>query len=225
MSQDLSDGGQEGAAGGSMPGRFVAATTLTIRSRGGGMMLPDLPGELRSEQLRAVYLEPDPTQASGLGLKTVDQVEWDRTRKYAYNRYWQARLAAREPITQDHIQEWKRFIGLGFMGNVAWGVVGDAARHGLLSPHQVTELLAEELNSYAERMLKARQLLQQRGPVDQALMDALLNLRAAWALHELIDTSRTADEWAVLERAAGDHRLSRIHRHDLAQALRLHQTR
>ncbi|MEU5884142.1 hypothetical protein [Spirillospora sp. NPDC047279] len=184
-------------------------------------MLPDLPDTIHGEALRAVYLEPDPAQANVLGLDAVTQDEWDRTRKYAYARYWQARLTAGEPITRQHLQEWKRFTGLAFMGGVAWGIVGDAAKHDLLSPDQITGLLEGEPNDYAERTLKARRLLQQRTRLDQALIDALLDLRAAWALHDLIGACRTAGERSVLEQAAGDRRLSRNHRHHLAQALRL----
>ena len=81
---------------------------------------------------------------------------------------------------------WREAAKADFLRNVALGIMGDAARANLLSRAQIDRLLGDELNPYAQRALSARRVLMDRNAVDAALIDALLNERAAWALHELL---------------------------------------
>jgi hypothetical protein len=183
------------------------------------LAIPDLPGALTPDQLRAIYDEAEPSRASSLGLKETSPEEWERVRKYAYARYWQGRLATRAPIEESGIETWKRSAALSFLHNVACGIMGDAARANLLTSSQVDDLLTCELTAYARRALTARRLLMSRKMVDACLIDTLLDVRGAWALHELLHGDLDANAIAALASAIGDRRLSRAERHDLRRAL------
>jgi hypothetical protein len=183
-------------------------------------LIPEIPESLTQEELRGLYRAEDARAAAAFGLPAGDDEAWGRARKYAYARYWERRLADGRAITTDEVDEWKRFVGAAFMGNVAWGVVGDTARAGLLGEDSIADL--ERLpgaTSYATRQLRARALL--ASPlVDEALVGALLDVRSAWALHELLSRPLEAEEFRAMEAAAADPRLSRADRHELRQALR-----
>ncbi len=184
----------------------------------------ELLNRLSQPDLEAIYADA-PGAAEHPGIHPADLDERERWRKYAYSRYWENRLNEGRRISAEEIQEWQRYIQLDFLNNIASSVVGDAARRNLLPEDAIPRLQATPgLTPYASRQLRARAALTKSG-VEPALVDELLDLKAHWALHELLTRDLGEIEVALLEAAAQDKRVSRIERHHLREALREREKR
>lgn len=182
-------------------------------------MLDVLAG-LGPPDLKAIYSDADPGLAGRFGIHPADAEEWERWRKYAYSKYWEDRLNEDRPLSEEEIQEWQEYIQLDFLNNVACSVVGDAARRNLLSASALLRLQGTPgLTPYASRQMLARRALS-RPSVERELVDELINLKASWALHELLTRALEEGEVSLLEAASQDKRVSRIERHHLREALR-----
>jgi len=181
-------------------------------------MLEQLAG-LGQPELKEIYSDADGGAAERFGIHPVDLEDRERWRKYAYARYWENRLNEERALSEEELQEWQAYISLDFLNNVACGVVGEAARRGLLPESALRRLeAAPSITPHAARQLRARLALLGPG-VERALVDRLLDLKASWALHELLGRDLSEGELALLEAAAEDHRLSRSERHHLREAL------
>ena len=175
---------------------------------------------LGQAELRDLYAEVDPAGAARFGVHPADLEEWERWRKYAYSRYWENRLDDRQPLSVEEIQEWQEYVQLDFLNNVACSVIGDAARRSLLSADALRVLSGTAgLTPYASRQLQARIALS-RLSLGPELLDELLDLKAIWALHELLERELREGELSLFEAAAQDKRVSRVERHHLREALR-----
>jgi len=185
-------------------------------------MLPKVPTTLSPAELRDLYHDPDAGSAGKYGIVLEDASEWERYRKYAFVRYWEQRIAKADPLSQVEVDELKAAWDWTLMRKVAIGLIGDAARRGVLSPQHVEHLITlippEE---YAGRQLRARSILSGIDVLDESAIESLLVLRAAWALEELVNTTSLESELQRLEQSLDDPRLYRIHRHSLREAIRL----
>jgi hypothetical protein len=174
---------------------------------------------LSQPDLEAIYGDA-PGVAERLGIQPANPEDWERWRKYAYSKHRENRLAEDRPLSADEVEEWRAFVQLDFLNNVASSVIGEAARRNLLSEDALRTLPGTAgLTPYASRQLQARSALS-RLPLGPALVDELLDLRAHWALHELLLRPLSEDEIALLAAAAQDPRLARTERHHLREALR-----
>jgi hypothetical protein len=174
---------------------------------------------LGQPELREIYSSTDPVSGERFGVHPVDLEEWERWRKYAYAKYWENRLDEDRALSEQEIQDWQEYIPLDFLNNVASSVVGDAARRNLLPEVALRALAAiPSITPYASRQLRARLALLEGGPMEKLVND-LLELKASWALHELLERGLTVSEVDVLGAASQDKRLSRIERHALREAL------
>lgn len=181
-------------------------------------MLDKLAG-LGQSDLREIYSATSAAAGERHGFRPVDLEEWERWRKYAYAKYWENRLNEDRPLSEQDIQEWQEYIKVNFLNNVACSVVGDAARRDLLPERALRKLEATpSLTPYASRQLRARLALSLGGTVPE-LVEKLLEIKASWALHELLERDLKEAEVAVLDAAAKDNRLSRAERHSLREAL------
>ncbi len=182
-------------------------------------MLDVLAG-LGPPDLKLIYSAADSGVAGRFGIHPADLEEWEGFRKHAYSKYWEDRFNEDRPISEEEIQEWQEYIQLDFLNNVASSVVGDAARRNLLSASAIMRLQGTPgLTPYASRQLLARRALS-RPSVERELVDELINLKASWALHELLTRDLKEGEVSLLEAASQDKRVSRIERHHLREALR-----
>lgn len=169
--------------------------------------------------LRDIYTCADPRESARFGIRSVTQ-EWDRWRKYAYSRYWQNRLNDGSVISDEELEELQLQLDVELMHRVTSGILGDAARRNLIAPVALLRLQSSSsLTSYGARQIRARLALLGLD-CNADLIDLLLDLRAAWALHELLGGDLTHDQFSLVESATGDRRLSRVERHRLREALR-----
>lgn len=179
----------------------------------------ELLATLGQADLRELYSTVDPAGAERWGIHPVDLEEWERWRKYAYAKYWENRLDENRELSEQEIQEWQEHIALDFLNNVACSVLGNAARRNLLPESALRGLVATpSLTPYASRQLRARLALLREAPVRE-LVEELLDIKASWALLELLERSLKNGEIAALDAASKDNRLSRIERHSLREAL------
>jgi hypothetical protein len=178
-------------------------------------MIPKIDASLTQDELRHIFEASHPTVP---GVWTEE--DWERHRKYAYSKYWERRLAEPTQLSDAEVSDWTRFLSLAFLSNVAWGIVGEAARRDLLRPDQ-SRLLGSlgSISEFARRQLGARECLRQSSCVDQTLVDGLIDLKAFWALHELLRKPLTLGELHVLRQAISDRRVPRGQRHELGAAL------
>lgn len=184
------------------------------------MMIALLAG-LSQPDLEAIHGDA-PGVAERLGIQPANPEEWERWRKYAYSRYRENRFNQEQPLSGAEIQEWQGYIQLDFLNNVACSVVGDAARRNLLSESALLRLQGtSRLTPFASRQLLARLALSRSGVVGRELVDELLDLKAIWALHELLTRDLAVSEVTLLEAASQDKRVSKTERHHLREALRL----
>jgi hypothetical protein len=175
---------------------------------------------LGHSELREIYSRPDPPDSEYLGLHASDAEAWKRWRKYAYSKFWENRLNEDRLISEEELQEWQRYVQLDFLQNVASGIVGDAARRNRVSAAGLRALESTpSLTLYALRQVRARLALLYMG-VGVELINQMLDSKASWALHELLERDLTERELELIETAARDNRLSRIERHRLREALR-----
>jgi hypothetical protein len=180
----------------------------------------DLLAKLGQSELQEIYSDESPTVAERFGIHPVNLEDWERWRKYAYAKYWENRLNEERPLSEQEIQEWQEYIALDFLNNVACSVVGDAARRDLLPESALRRLVATpSLTAHASRQLRARLALSRQGAT-QEIVNELLELKASWALHELLERDLEGSEVALLGAVSQDSRLSRAERHHLREALR-----
>jgi hypothetical protein len=176
--------------------------------------------DLTQTDLKEIYSDPEGVALGRFAINPANLEERKRWRKYAYAQYWERRLNEQRALSEDEIHEWPEYIALDFLNNVACGVIGEAARRNLL-PESVLRRLeaAPAITSHAARQLRARLALAESA-VEQTLIDRLLDLKASWALHEILARDLKEGEVALFEAASQDKRLSRIERHHLREALR-----
>ena len=184
-------------------------------------MLPELPKDLSPADLRELYHNERPEDAKRYGVTLHDAEEWSRYRKYAFHRCWSQRIALGGLLDETEANELLESLSWRFLGEVAQGVIGDAARCGLLAEERLADFLSRVgADSYAQRQIRARMtLLAAKSPTEQAI-DALIELRTGWALSELVERCASRPELLLFEKYGTDARIIRSERHLLREAIR-----